>query len=194
MGFRSLQHLPGSRIHSSRVCHTRSGPPSGFGYPLDGFRPSIPGRFCFTPAALLGFTLRSPQFIRYPARHRPESPTCRFRPPLLPMPKHQAGPTGRGSWVLTLTNVPIGIGGFSTVAAGRSPGFCPSRVPGREPWPGFRPASSHALRQQNRKRFRRPAPQSLDRLPPCPSVLGVVPQSTLHGRSAKGRTGDPLRV
>jgi hypothetical protein len=34
-------------------------PPSGFGYPLDGFLPSIPGRFCFTPAALMGFTLRS---------------------------------------------------------------------------------------------------------------------------------------
>jgi len=34
-------------------------PPSGFGYPPDGLRPSIPCRFCFTPAALMGFTLRS---------------------------------------------------------------------------------------------------------------------------------------
>jgi hypothetical protein len=34
-------------------------PPSGFGYPLDGFLPSIPCRFSFTPAALLGFALRS---------------------------------------------------------------------------------------------------------------------------------------
>jgi hypothetical protein len=34
-------------------------PPSGFGYPLGGLRPSIPCRFCFTPAALMGFTLRS---------------------------------------------------------------------------------------------------------------------------------------
>jgi len=34
-------------------------PPSGFGYPRDGLRPSIPCRFCFTPAALVGFTLRS---------------------------------------------------------------------------------------------------------------------------------------
>jgi hypothetical protein len=42
-------------------------PPSGFGYPLDGFLPSIPCRFCFTPAALMGFTLRSfllPEGIR----------------------------------------------------------------------------------------------------------------------------------
>jgi hypothetical protein len=36
----------------------RYGPPSGFGYPLDGFRPALPCRFSFTPAALLGFTLR----------------------------------------------------------------------------------------------------------------------------------------
>jgi hypothetical protein len=34
-------------------------PPSGFGYPLGGFLPSIPCRFSFTPAALMGFTLRS---------------------------------------------------------------------------------------------------------------------------------------
>jgi len=32
------------------------GPPSGFGYPLDGLRPSTPGRACFVPTALLGFT------------------------------------------------------------------------------------------------------------------------------------------
>ena len=34
-------------------------PSSGFGYPLDGLLPRIPCRFCFTPAALMGFTLRS---------------------------------------------------------------------------------------------------------------------------------------
>ena len=34
-------------------------PPSGFGYPLDGFLPAIPCRLYFTPAALMGFTLRS---------------------------------------------------------------------------------------------------------------------------------------
>jgi hypothetical protein len=30
-------------------------PPSGFDYPLGGLLPSVPGRFCFTPPALLGF-------------------------------------------------------------------------------------------------------------------------------------------
>jgi hypothetical protein len=46
---------------------TRYVPPSGFGYPLDGLLPSIPCRFFFTPAALMGFTLRSfllPEGIR----------------------------------------------------------------------------------------------------------------------------------
>jgi hypothetical protein len=34
-------------------------PPTGFGYPHGGLRPPSPCRFCFTPAALVGFTLRS---------------------------------------------------------------------------------------------------------------------------------------
>jgi hypothetical protein len=41
------------------VAGARYGPPSGFGYPLGGLRPPSPCRFCFTPAALWGFTLRS---------------------------------------------------------------------------------------------------------------------------------------
>jgi hypothetical protein len=42
---------------ASTPAHT--GPPSGFDYPLDGFIPSNPCRFCFAPTALMGFTLRS---------------------------------------------------------------------------------------------------------------------------------------
>lgn len=34
-------------------------PPSGFGYPPGGLRPSVPRRFYFAPAALMGLTLRS---------------------------------------------------------------------------------------------------------------------------------------
>jgi hypothetical protein len=41
------------------VADARYGQPPGFGYPLGGLRPPRPCRFCFTPAALLGFTLRS---------------------------------------------------------------------------------------------------------------------------------------
>jgi hypothetical protein len=51
--------LQGPKVHSPRVLPARYVPPSGFGYPLDGLLPSNPCRFYFTPAALLGFTLRS---------------------------------------------------------------------------------------------------------------------------------------
>jgi hypothetical protein len=43
----------------TRALPARYVPSSGFGYPRDGLRPPSPCRFCFTPAALLGFTLRS---------------------------------------------------------------------------------------------------------------------------------------
>jgi hypothetical protein len=48
-----------AKVHDSRALPARYGPPSGFGYPLDGLRPSRPCRLYFVPAALLGFTLRS---------------------------------------------------------------------------------------------------------------------------------------
>jgi hypothetical protein len=81
MDFRSLQHVQGSAIavFCRELPALPAHPPSGFDYPLDGFIPPKPGRFCFTPAALLGFTLRSlllPQ--RCPVRFRPSGPTCRF--------------------------------------------------------------------------------------------------------------------
>jgi hypothetical protein len=41
------------------VAGARYVPPAGFGYPLDGLLPLSPCRFYFTPAALLGFALRS---------------------------------------------------------------------------------------------------------------------------------------
>jgi hypothetical protein len=49
----------GSEVHSPRALPARYVPPAGFGYPLGGLRPPSPCRFCFTPAALLGFALRS---------------------------------------------------------------------------------------------------------------------------------------
>lgn len=59
LDFRSLQHMQESAIHSSRAFQARYGPRAGFVYPLRGLRPPIPGRLCFTPAALMGFALRS---------------------------------------------------------------------------------------------------------------------------------------
>jgi hypothetical protein len=48
-----------SKVHLSRAQPARYVTPSGFGYPLDGLLPSVPCRFFFAPAALMGFTLRS---------------------------------------------------------------------------------------------------------------------------------------
>jgi hypothetical protein len=83
----------------SRALPARYVPSSGFGHPLDGFLPSIPRRLFFTPAALLGFTLRS--FLL------PEGRLCvsaRARPPTVSsckwnhLPRQEAGPAGRGFW------------------------------------------------------------------------------------------------
>jgi hypothetical protein len=51
----SLQHVPSSGVHSTRVCLARFVPPSGFGYPPGGLLPPGPGQPCFMPTALLGF-------------------------------------------------------------------------------------------------------------------------------------------
>jgi hypothetical protein len=67
------------QVHFPRALPARSVPPSGFGYPLDGFLPASPCRFCFAPAALMGFTLRSvllPEGIRLISGA--EEPTYRF--------------------------------------------------------------------------------------------------------------------
>jgi hypothetical protein len=77
MGFGSLQHMKGRRFADTGT-PARHVPPSGFGYPLGGLHPSIPCRFCFAPAALLGFTLRSvPLSKGIRGRYRPDGPTCR---------------------------------------------------------------------------------------------------------------------
>jgi hypothetical protein len=154
LGFRSLQHFPVSKVHSLWVCrgirlflggdqrvisskpmiktqlvHTSSAhlttvPPSGFGYPLDGLLPSIPGRFCFTPPALLGFSFGVlPSAGSFGCSH-PSAPTYRFS---CRCSRHsgRAGLVGRGSWVFSPAEVPFSDRGFSTTAGGDSPGFCP---------------------------------------------------------------------
>jgi hypothetical protein len=70
----STCRLEGPRC--SRACHTRHVPPSGFGYPLDGFRPSRPRQLYLAPAALLGLPLRSLLLPRGPDILR-----CRPNPP-----------------------------------------------------------------------------------------------------------------
>jgi hypothetical protein len=96
-----------SEVHLMRVLPARYVPPSGFGYPLDGFLPLTPRRLCFAPAALLGFhpsELSPPE--RYPRRHRRDGPTYRLtrRSSGTEAP---AGPTRRGFWAFTLSRSPL---------------------------------------------------------------------------------------
>jgi hypothetical protein len=84
----------GTKVHSTRVLPARYVPPSGFGYPLDGFLPSNPCRFCFTPTALLGCTLRSFPHSGSIRTFPPESAHLPFYPALYPPPKRLGRPAG----------------------------------------------------------------------------------------------------
>jgi hypothetical protein len=126
-----------SEVHSSRAKPARYVPSSGFDCPLDGFLPRIPCRFCFTPAALLGFTLRRYPFPRgfrgFSVRKNPPTVSPAF---VLP-PKRQTGPTGLGFWVRVSRDCLATPRRFRPRITGTSLGFCPCRVFSRRPWSDF---------------------------------------------------------
>jgi hypothetical protein len=74
------------KVHLPQASPARYVPPSGFGCPLGGLLPSIPCRFCFTPAALLGFTLRSLLPRKVSGTFPPGSTHLPFLLPVYPMP------------------------------------------------------------------------------------------------------------
>jgi hypothetical protein len=115
--------LEGSEVHLTRVQAARYVPSSGFGYPPDGLLPRIPGRFCFTPAALLGFTLRRfplPEGIRDLSTGK-SPPTV--GPAVSPPPKRQTGPTGLGFWDRTSRKCLAIAQVFKPAITGASHGF-----------------------------------------------------------------------
>jgi hypothetical protein len=124
----------------------RYGPSSGFGYPPDGLRPSNPRRFCFAPAALLGFTLRS---FLLSKGDRPF--------PSRPDPRTVSRSSTRR---LSLRHRFLGFGPFENpwrekallapIALDAPLGFCPSRVCGHEPGPRLHPDSSCVLSEMRR--------------------------------------------
>jgi len=128
MGFRSLQHMKGFEVHRTRACLPRYVPPSGFGYPLDGLLPRIPRRFCFAPAALMGFTLR-----RFPLSANLDSVSAASDPPAVGPPVYSAAKAANrsdecrllGSFCREcLATVQL----FRLTIAGTSLGFSPSRA------------------------------------------------------------------
>jgi hypothetical protein len=150
-----------------RVLPARYVPPSGFDYPLDGFRPSIPRRFCFAPAALLGFTLRSfllPKgrpYVSAPAYPRTVPPasetTYRSRRPALQAAVSGHCPSG-SPWrpSVGLARQPLAAPLGSALLGFALDGL--DRVFTRSPLTRFAAPRLPADR---------PAPQSIDRPPPA---------------------------
>jgi hypothetical protein len=146
MGFPSLQHIRIRRSTCSRVLPARFVPPSGFGYPLDGFLPSDPCRSYFVPAALLGFPLRSVPLLKGGRTFPPDRTHLPFRSAFFPTPG-RAGPLSRG-WGFSPSKSPWQPDALLTHRLLDTPlGFPPSRVYKRKPCPGFCQDSFHALSQ-----------------------------------------------
>jgi hypothetical protein len=129
MGFLLPTAHEGRRSTNRGLC--RYVPSSGFGYPLDGLLPSVPCRFYFTPAALMGFALRS---FLLSKGHRTLPPGWTHLPfllPVLPARKAmsrpgQAAVPGFSPFRESLT----ASEGFSLSAVGCSLGFsAPSSIP-----------------------------------------------------------------
>jgi hypothetical protein len=164
--------------------NTRYGPPSGFGYPLDGFLPSRPRRLCFTPAALLGFALRSLPLPRgnrafWPGRtHIPFLP--RVQPPSNGRPAPQAAVSGL-------------LPSQESLAAGTGLASRPLAAPLSFTLPGY--VGGGLCRDSARlplTRFRyRPKPTT--RRPRVSPTL-ALPRPDLRGKPQKADQGDPLRV
>jgi hypothetical protein len=134
MGFRVPSALSVSQVHLSRVCTCPLWSAFRVCLPSWRFAPCKPCRFCFAPAALLGFTLRSlllPKGIRRVSAT--DEPTYRFTRRYTSEPEDAvAGPAGLGFWVLTLPGIPGARWSFNPASAGCSLGFFPSRALGND--------------------------------------------------------------
>jgi len=134
MGFRSLQHLRSSRSTDRGRKPARYVPPSGFGYPLDGLLPRTPGRFCFAPAALMGFTLRRFPLPRgFHSLFGLEEPTYRWLSSYSAAVRRQTGLTNLGFWVLASRKCLANARVFKPASTGASLGFRPFRAIERPP-------------------------------------------------------------
>jgi hypothetical protein len=182
MDFRSLQHLRIRRSTSRGACRTPLRSVLRVWLPSRRLSPAGPLPALFRAGGAHG--IRPSELFpsgRYPPVSRPEGPTYRFTCRYSRLAEaNWAGPTGRGSWALTLPEVPYGEAGFSTPTAGGSHGLRPSRVCQQAPCMGFHPHSSRALPENQPKGQSPAAPRSLNQ---CPSGLDRgTPQA---GRAAE---------
>jgi hypothetical protein len=146
MGFCSLKHISEWMVHSARAFACPLVPPSGFGHPLDGLLPIHSWPVFFHTGSTLGI---NPSKLSPPERPPTELPDGKthilFLLLIITSPEQWAGTAGRSSWVLTSQESLTTTYVFSTVAAGCSLGFRPSRARSRKPRSGFRLISSHML-------------------------------------------------
>jgi len=178
MGFRSLQHIRAWRSTHAAGATGRLVPPSGFGYPLGGLLPPRPCGFYFTPAALLGFALRSLLLSKGIRRVSGRKDPRTVSPIGNPVRRSgRAGPTGRGSWAFTLSRVPGARRGIRPPTAGCSHGLHPSRVSQRKAWSGISP---------------RLLPRA-SRMPPSRAAPTGASESQSASAWPRPRTGKPTR-
>lgn len=171
MGFGSLQHMQGSKIHITQAVPACFGPSAGFDYPLDGFRPSIPGRLCFKPAALMGFTLQRDHRIAVCAGYPANAPTFRFDQAVDPGDRSRpGGPARRGFWDLTRHTTSRAAMRANAPTGGTRPWAFSFQGSRRQPWPGLRPASSRVLCSETGRPIPSPAPQSFNQPSPRPAA------------------------
>lgn len=145
--------LPGFGPHSTckarrsahpRALPARHVPPSGFGYPPDGFLPPGPGRTSFSPAALTGFALRSFPLPQGAATLPPRRTRMPFSAPLRAGRTPDAGPERLGFRAFAPAGVPGAARDVSPAAALAAPlGFALSGR-SRRPWLRLPGASSPA--------------------------------------------------
>jgi hypothetical protein len=128
MGFESLQHMRDSRSTCRGPKPARYVPSSGFGHPLDGLLPRIPRRFCFAPAALLGFALRRLLSRKVFTAFRPERTHLPLARQYILAPKRQSGLADVGFWVRAFRKCLAVVRVFEPTAAGASHGLSPSRA------------------------------------------------------------------
>jgi hypothetical protein len=87
------------------------------------------GPVLFHTGGAPGIHPSEPAIHQVSGRFHPNAPTDRSSRRCSRSPKRQAGPTGCGYWVSTLTEAPVHTeAGFSSPATGRSLGFRPFRV------------------------------------------------------------------